>query len=168
MGRNKNELIKLAEKITGQECKDVLTKKDALKKIACYYLGEEKEFASIADCLESIVEHGATGGLGDVNSIWGDNSSTANVGDKITLSIIATDVSGIYVGVQGEANALMSAKVSDVIDAGTTGVELLIIAGPKPATAKVTATYLDDTLTITFSITKKGEYVKKFSAFVWK
>lgn len=62
MGRNKDELIKLAEKITGQECKDVLTKKDALKKIACYYLGEEKEFASIADCLESIVEHGATGG----------------------------------------------------------------------------------------------------------
>ena len=64
MGRNKDELIKLAEKITGQECKDVLTKKDALKKIACYYLGEEKEFASIADCLESIVEHGATGGSG--------------------------------------------------------------------------------------------------------
>lgn len=62
MGRNKDELIKLAEKITGQECKDVLTKKDALKKIACYYLGEEKEFASIADCLESIVEHGASGG----------------------------------------------------------------------------------------------------------
>lgn len=62
MGRNKDELIKLAEKITGQECKDVLTKKDALKKIACYYLGEEKEFASIADCLESIVEYGATGG----------------------------------------------------------------------------------------------------------
>lgn len=64
MGRNKDELIKLAEKITGQECKDVLTKKDALKKIACYYLGEEKEFASIADCLESIVEHGASGGSG--------------------------------------------------------------------------------------------------------
>ena len=62
MGRNKDELIKLAEKITGQECKDVLTKKDALKKIACYYLGEEKEFASIADCLESIVKYGATGG----------------------------------------------------------------------------------------------------------
>ena len=64
MGRNKDELIKLAEKITGQECKDVLTKKDALKKIACYYLGEEKEFASIADCLECIVEYGATGGSG--------------------------------------------------------------------------------------------------------
>lgn len=64
MGRNKDELIKLAEKITGQECKDVLTKKDALKKIACHYLGEEKEFASIADCLESIVEHGASGGGG--------------------------------------------------------------------------------------------------------
>ena len=62
MGRNKDELIKLAEKITGQECKDVLTKKDALKKIACHYLGEEKEFASIADCLESIVEYGAVGG----------------------------------------------------------------------------------------------------------
>lgn len=62
MGRNKDELIKLAEKITGQECKDVLTKKDALKKIACYYLGQEKEFASIADCLESIVEHGTSGG----------------------------------------------------------------------------------------------------------
>lgn len=62
MGRNKDELIKLAEKITGQECKDVLTKKDALKKIACHYLGEEKEFASIADCLECIVEHGASGG----------------------------------------------------------------------------------------------------------
>ena len=62
MGRNKDELIKLAEKITGQECKDVLTKKDALKKIACHYLGEEKEFASIADCLECIVEYGASGG----------------------------------------------------------------------------------------------------------
>lgn len=62
MGRNKDELIKLAEKITGQECKDVLTKKDALKKIACYYLGEEKEFASIADCLKCIVEYGASGG----------------------------------------------------------------------------------------------------------
>lgn len=62
MGRNKDELIKLAEKITGQECKDVLTKKDALKKIACHYLGQEKEFASIADCLECIVEYGATGG----------------------------------------------------------------------------------------------------------
>lgn len=64
MGRNKDELIKLAEKITGQECKDVLTKKDALKKIACHYLGEEKEFASIADCLECIVEYGASGGSG--------------------------------------------------------------------------------------------------------
>ena len=62
MGRNKDELIKLAEKITGQECKDVLTKKDALKKIACHYLGEEKEFASIAECLECIVEYGASGG----------------------------------------------------------------------------------------------------------
>ena len=51
MGRNKDELIKLAEKITGQECKDVLTKKDALKKIACHYLGQEKEFSSIADFL---------------------------------------------------------------------------------------------------------------------
>lgn len=168
MGRNKNELIKLAEKITGQECKDVLTKKDALKKIACYYLGEEKEFASIADCLESIVEHGATGGLGDVNAIWGDNSSTANVGDKITLSMTARDVSGIYVGVQGEGSSLMSAKVSDVIDAGTTGVELLIIAGPEPATVKVTATLSGNTLTITFSITKKGEFITKFSAFAWK
>ena len=64
MGRNKDELIKLAEKITGQECKDVLTKKDALKKIACHYLGQEKEFSSIADCLECIVKYGATGGSG--------------------------------------------------------------------------------------------------------
>ena len=84
MGRNKDELIKLAEKITGQECKDVLTKKDALKKIACYYLGEEKEFASIADCLESIVEHGATGG--------GSGGSSSDYGKLITLDIKAIPI----------------------------------------------------------------------------
>lgn len=86
MGRNKDELIKLAEKITGQECKDVLTKKDALKKIACYYLGEEKEFASIADCLESIVEHGATGGSGgggDTLYCWKMSSDTYPSGTYI-------------------------------------------------------------------------------------
>ena len=76
MGRNKNELIKLAEKITGQECKDVLTKKDALKKIACHYLGEEKEFASIADCLECIVEYGASGG----GSVGGGYTHKAIIG----------------------------------------------------------------------------------------
>lgn len=84
MGRNKSELIKLAEKITGQECKDVLTKKDALKKIACYYLGEEKEFASIADCLESIVEHGASGG--------GSGGSSSDYGKLITLDIKAVPI----------------------------------------------------------------------------
>lgn len=82
MGRNKDELIKLAEKITGQECKDVLTKKDALKKIACYYLGEEKEFASIADCLESIVEHGASGG----------GSGGGNYGKYLVLDIKAIPI----------------------------------------------------------------------------
>ena len=84
MGRNKDELIKLAEKITGQECKDVLTKKDALKKIACHYLGEEKEFASIADCLESIVEHGATGG--------GSGGGGATITKKLNAKEIRTSV----------------------------------------------------------------------------
>lgn len=84
MGRNKDELIKLAEKITGQECKDVLTKKDALKKIACYYLGEEKEFASIADCLESIVEHGASGS--------GSGGSSSEYGKYLVLDIEATPI----------------------------------------------------------------------------
>ena len=82
MGRNKDELIKLAEKITGQECKDVLTKKDALKKIACHYLGEEKEFASIADCLECIVEYGATGG----------GSGGGNYGKYLVLDIKAIPI----------------------------------------------------------------------------
>lgn len=124
----------------------------------------------LASRFNKLVEEGggSSGGVGDIVSIWGDNSSTANVGDKITLSITARDVSGIYVGVQGEGNALMSAKVSDVIDAGTTGVELRIITGPSPATVKVTATLSGTTLTITFSITVKGEFVTSFSAFVWK
>lgn len=84
MGRNKDELIKLAEKITGEPCTGVLTKKDALKKIACYYLGEEKEFASIADCLESIVEHGATGG--------GSGGGGATITKKLNAKEIRTSV----------------------------------------------------------------------------
>ena len=84
MGRNKDELIKLAEKITGEQCTGILTKKDALKKIACHYLGEEKEFASIADCLECIVEHGATGG--------GSGGSSSDYGKLITLDIKAVPI----------------------------------------------------------------------------
>lgn len=87
MGRNKDELIKLAEKITGQECKDVLTKKDALKKIACHYLGEEKEFASIADCLECIVEYGASGG-----GSGGGDSGGGDYGKLIILDIKAIPI----------------------------------------------------------------------------
>lgn len=87
MGRNKDELIKLAEKITGLECKDVLTKKDALKKIACHYLGKEKEFASIAACLECIVEYGASGGGGYTHkAIIGVHTNGANGYEEIYLS----------------------------------------------------------------------------------
>ena len=100
MGRNKDELIKLAEKITGQECKDVLTKKDALKKIACYYLGEEKEFASIADCLESIVEHSATGGGSGGGggythkAIIGIHTDGTNTSEEIYLSSNTSSAEG--------------------------------------------------------------------------
>lgn len=106
-------------------------------------------------------------GLG---AIWGGNSGTANVGDKITLSMVLTDISGMYVGVQGEGYNLKSAKLSDVIKAGAVGVELLVIAGPSTATVKVTATSSGTTRTITFTVTSADMYgiVKKFSAFVWK
>lgn len=106
--------------------------------------------------------------LSGVKAIWGGNSSTANVGDKITLSMVMSDIFGMYVGVQGEGYNLKFAKLSDVINAGATGVELQVLAGPVPATAKVTATLSGTKLTITFSITVKGDYVTNFSAFAWK
>lgn len=70
MGRNKDSLIALAEKLTGETCGNVLTKKDALKKIACFYAGEEVECNTVADALQCIAEHcsggtssgGASGG----------------------------------------------------------------------------------------------------------
>lgn len=65
MGRNKDSLIALAEKLTGETCGEVLTKKDALKKIACFYAGEEVECNTVADALQCIAEHcegGASGG----------------------------------------------------------------------------------------------------------
>lgn len=62
MGRNKDSLIALAEKLTGENCGNVLTKKDALKKIACFYAGEEVECNTVADALECIAEHCSGGG----------------------------------------------------------------------------------------------------------
>lgn len=65
MGRNKDSLIALAEKLTGETCGGVLTKKDALKKIACFYAGQEVECNTVADALQCIAEHcsgGASGG----------------------------------------------------------------------------------------------------------
>jgi hypothetical protein len=67
MGRNKDGLIALAEKLTGETCGAVTTKKDALKKIACYYAGQEVKCETIADTIECIAEHcsgGTSGGGG--------------------------------------------------------------------------------------------------------
>ena len=106
-------------------------------------------------------------GLG---AIWGGNSSTANVGDKITLSMVLSDISDMYVGVQGEGYSLKSAKLSDVINAGAAGVELPVTAGPGTATVKVTATSSGTTRAITFTVTSADTYgiVTSFSAFAWK
>lgn len=68
MGRNKDALIVLAEKLTGETCGAVTTKKDALKKIACYYAGQEVKCETIADTIECIAEHcsgGTSGGGGE-------------------------------------------------------------------------------------------------------
>lgn len=123
MGRNKDELIKLAEKITGQECKDVLTKKDALKKIACYYLGEEKEFASIADCLESIVEHGASGGGsggGDTYThkveIKFDNFSLSYYGQESNYDIFSISFSDIANNSIGRGDISASGDTQELLN----------------------------------------------------
>lgn len=71
MGRNKDGLIALAEKLTGETCGAVTTKKDALKKIACYYAGQEVKCETIADTIECIAEHcsgGTSGGGGESGS----------------------------------------------------------------------------------------------------
>ena len=140
MGRNKDELIKLAEKITGQECKDVLTKKDALKKIACHYLGEEKEFASIADCLESIVEHGATGGGsggGMPEDYWKQERSYVGRGyvcmfaSGKLMSTISTEEGGIsetiddYVYLTGTDFGLYTDVIVTFVDGTTKAVTLI-------------------------------------------
>lgn len=118
MGRNKDELIKLAEKITGQECKDVLTKKDALKKIACYYLGEEKEFASIADCLESIVEYGATGGDTYAHKVEMkfDNFSLSYYGQESNHEVFGISFSDIANNSIGRADVSASGDTQELLN----------------------------------------------------
>ena len=118
MGRNKDELIKLAEKITGQECKDVLTKKDALKKIACHYLGEEKEFASIADCLECIVEYGATGGGGGGDRTPQSLNITAN-GNYFAPDGIYYDPIYVNVPLDAVAVTMVNIQSGSLSTAGT-------------------------------------------------
>lgn len=74
MGRNKDSLIALAEKLTGETCGEVKTKKDALEKIACFYAGEEVECNTVADALQCIAEHcegGASGGVDVESSLKG-------------------------------------------------------------------------------------------------
>ena len=121
MGRNKDELIKLAKKITGQECKDVLTKKDALKKIACHYLGEEKEFASIADCLECIVEYGATGGSGGGSyahkvEIKFDNFSLSYHGQESNHEIYSIRFRDIADNSIGNNNIIVSGDLQELLN----------------------------------------------------
>lgn len=65
MGRNKDSLIELAAKLTGENCGEVKTKKDALKKIACFYAGQEVECNTVADALQCIVSHCEGGGSGN-------------------------------------------------------------------------------------------------------
>lgn len=70
MGRNKDSLIELAAKLTGENCGEVKTKKDALKKIACFYAGQEVECNTVADALQCIASHcNGGGGGGDENAI---------------------------------------------------------------------------------------------------
>ena len=66
MGRNKDSLIELAAKLTGENCGEVKTKKDALKKIACFYAGQDVECNTVADALQCIAEH-CSGGSGGVS-----------------------------------------------------------------------------------------------------
>ena len=105
-----------------------------------------------------------------LEAIWVGNSDTANVGDEITISVMIHDISNVCVGVEGAAHILRSAKLSDVINAGVTGVELVVRTGPGGATIKVTAASSGTTYTITFTVTSADEHgvVKSFSAFVWK
>lgn len=69
MGRNKDSLIELAAKLTGENCGEVKTKKDALKKIACFYAGEEVECNTVADALQCIASHCEGGSGGSANLI---------------------------------------------------------------------------------------------------
>ena len=79
MGRNKDSLIALAEKLTGETCGNVLTKKDALKKIACFYAGQEVECNTVADALQCIASHCNGGGGGDVISYLRAYDTSAEV-----------------------------------------------------------------------------------------
>jgi hypothetical protein len=69
MGRNKDSLIELAAKLTGENCGEVKTKKDALKKIACFYAGQEVECNTVADALQCIASHCEGGGGGESGSV---------------------------------------------------------------------------------------------------
>ena len=119
MGRNKEELIKLAEKITGEPCTGVLTKKDALKKIACYYLGEEKEFASIADCLESIVKYGATGGGSGGGSRIAQKLNITVNGDYHTPDGVYYDPINVNVPLNAVGVTMVAVKLGSLTTAGT-------------------------------------------------
>ena len=160
MGRNKDELIKLAEKITGQECKDVLTKKDALKKIACYYLGEEKEFASIADCLESIVEHGATGGgsgggsavLTSIENLsLNKDSEPVTISDEGKTFVFLGNISdrGVLNGLGGEPRNLSLTNSVDVSSTGKSAGTISLDPNAKTITYTPNASFTHGSVTIT-------------------
>lgn len=116
MGRNKDSLIALAEKLTGETCGEVKTKKDALKKIACFYAGEEVECNTVADALQCIAEH-CSGGSGGVS------------GSKVTL----------YCHLQNEDPASYYLTQDPIANVGKEQT-LISIVGPNINTSTVTVT----------------------------
>lgn len=103
MGRNKDSLIALAEKLTGETCGNVLTKKDALKKIACFYAGQDVECNTVADALQCIANHceggsgGASGGEKEIDLLitkTDDYSCTVEV-NKLKMGVDFVEL-GLY------------------------------------------------------------------------
>ena len=99
MGRNKDSLIALAEKLTGETCGEVLTKKDALKKIACFYAGEEVKCNTVADALQCIASHcnggggGSSGGSGETITPYAEKVYTGR-GYTTALIFDHTQITG--------------------------------------------------------------------------
>lgn len=138
MGRNKDSLIELAAKLTGENCGEVKTKKDALKKIACFYAGQEVECNTVADALQCIASHCEGGGGGASGETITPYAEKVYTGRGYTTALIFD-----HTQITGECT------YTDV-DGGVSNINL---------STRTTNLYLDSTDIVSFELEINGSKV---------